>query len=154
MQLPAHLRAFLLEVLRELLEKDEYEALVQHLEKLEKENCDTCDCGNCDLVDELHHRPLFVISSAEYQSLDDALDQLKEWFEDGVLDPYAAVYRVSNGPRSFFVISSTEFDTREEAQEQIYEWHRSKLLDSRSQIYETSLSDCFELDLTLVRAIK
>jgi hypothetical protein len=109
-------------------------------------------------VEELHNRPLYIIASNQFPTLEHALDQLKEWFRDGTLDPLTAVYQITHDTEDrecvmpFFVISASEFDTFEEAKDQVYFWHTNQILDENAFIYKTKLKQCFELEIGLVPA--
>ena len=119
------------------------------------------DCGKCShyktkriplAIQNLHTRPLYVISSNKFGTLEDVKEQLSEWFDDGTLESVAAVYRVSDDVGSFYVISATEFDTSKEANEQLLEWHNEGKLHRKARVYKSDLANTYEIKLGLVKA--
>lgn len=117
--------------------------------------CPSCTCKPHSLnegLHKLHTRPLFVISSTEFNSLEEVEEQLSEWFADDTLDSLTAVYRVLREGRKVYVISTTELDTKEEADAQLVEWHGLGMLHKNARIYETSLANTYEIKPTLVKA--
>lgn len=135
--------------IRNLLNEDNYNL----------ENNHTCTCTiDCDednteaSIRKMHSRPLYIISSTTYKSLEEASEQLSEWFEDGTLNAYTAVYAFESLNERFYVISASEFDTEEEANEQMIEWHNMGMLDQNARVYKTSLADTYEISIKLTSA--
>ena len=117
--------------------------------------CPSCTCKHHSFKEglhKLHTRPLFVISSTEFDSLEEAEEQLSEWFVDDTLDSLTAVYRVLGEGKEVYVVSSTELDTEEEAKDQLIEWHNLGMLHKKARVYETSLANTYEIKPTLVKA--
>lgn len=178
MQVPAQFKELVLEVLSEYLSDEELDMLEERLSRdgddshhssfhlgesnlvvnfsASKATSDHCD--QCDAVSSLHSRPLYVISSNQYTTLEEAIEQLREWFFDGAINPLTAVYKIETDElgrelvNPFYVISSTELDSYREAQDQIYSWLECGTLDKKARIYKTELANCLELDITLIPA--
>lgn len=100
----------------------------------------------------LHMRPLFIISSMKFNKLEDAVDQLEDWFVDGTIDPLTAIYRCyDEDDNEYYTISSTEFDDVEEALNQLGAWHVNGTLSKRAKIHESRLHDTYEPTMTVKR---